>query len=115
MDSAIPLIHHNRSLRFFYARRKQSMDETEQARITRVIDFRIPLPWLLGICMAVGWALVSMWFSVNQLVRDVADLQITVKAGNTQATTVAGEIALLRFRIENLEAATRQQGKGGDR
>lgn len=92
------------------------MSEQEQGqRITRVIDFRIPLPWLLGICMAVGWALVSMWFSVNQLVRDVADLQITVKAGNTQATTVAGEIALLRFRIENLEAATRQQGKGGDR
>lgn len=92
------------------------MSEQEQdQRITRVIDFRIPLPWLLGICMAVGWALVSMWFSVNQLVRDVADLQITVKAGNTQATTVAGEIALLRFRIENLEAATRQQGKGGDR
>lgn len=55
--------------------------------------------------VAVGWALVSMWFSVNQLVRDVADLQITVKAGNTQATTVAGEIALLRFRVENLEAA----------
>jgi hypothetical protein len=30
-----------------------------------------------------------------------------VKAGNTQATTVAGEIALLRFRIENLEAQQR--------
>lgn len=89
--------------------------QASDARITRVIDFRIPLPWLLGICMAVGWALVSMWFSVNQLVRDVADLQITVKAGNTQATTVAGEIALLRFRIENLEAANRQPGKGGDR
>lgn len=86
------------------------MSEQEQdQRITRVIDFRIPLPWLLGICMAVGWALVSMWFSVNQLVRDVADLQITVKAGNTQATTVAGEIALLRFRIENLEAQQRSE------
>ncbi|GAD20975.1 hypothetical protein [Acidovorax sp. MR-S7] len=92
------------------------MSEQEQGqRITRVIDFRIPLPWLLGIGMAVGWALVSMWFSVNQLVRDVADLQITVKAGNTQATTVAGEIALLRFRVENLEAANRQPTKGGER
>lgn len=88
------------------------MTESEQTRITRVIDFRIPLPWLLGIGMAVGWALVSMWFSVNQLVRDVADLQITVKAGNTQATTVAGELALLRFRVENLEAAQRQPQRG---
>lgn len=83
------------------------VDEDQPLKVTRVIDFRIPLPWLIGICMTVGWALVSMWFSVNQLVRDVADLQITVKAGNTQAVTVAGEIALLRFRVENLEADKR--------
>lgn len=76
-------------------------------KVTRVIDFRIPLPWLLSGLVVVGWALVSMWFSLNQLVRDVADLQITVKAGNSQATTIAGEIALLRYRVEILEADKR--------
>ncbi len=86
------------------------IDQTQDpnaGRITRVIDFRIPLPWLLGIASGIGWALVSMWFMVNQLVRDVSDLQITVKAGNSQAVTVAGEMALLRFRVENLEAQQR--------
>lgn len=86
------------------------IEQQQDAKVTRVIDFRIPLPWLLGVGMAVGWALVSMYFSVNQLVRDVADLQITVKAGNGQAITVAGELALLRFRVENLEAEKRANG-----
>ena len=52
-----------------------------------------------------------MWFMVNQLTKDVSDLQITVKAGNGQAVTVAGEIALLRFRVENLESERRAEGK----
>lgn len=82
-------------------------EEDQPLKVTRVIDFRIPLPWLLSGLIVVGWALVSMWFSLNQLVRDVADLQITVKAGNGQAVTIAGEIALLRYRVENLEADKR--------
>lgn len=84
--------------------------QTEQ-RAPRVIDFRIPLPWLLGVAGVVGWGLVSMWFMVNQLTKDVSELQITVKAGNGQAITVAGELALLRFRVENLEADRRVEGK----
>lgn len=74
--------------------------------LTRMIDFRIPLPWLLGGFLAIGWALVSMWFTLNQLVRDVAETQAAVKAGNTQATLVASEVALLKFRVDKLEAAT---------
>ena len=85
----------------------QNSQSQETQRVTRVIDFRIPLPWLLGGLMTIARGLVSMWFMVNQLVRDVADLQITVKAGNSQAVTLAGELALLRFRIENLEADRR--------
>ena len=57
--------------------------------------------------MTLGGGLVTMYFDVKQLVRDVGDLQITVKAGNSQATTIAGEIALLRYRVENLEADKR--------
>ena len=83
------------------------VEEDQPLKVTRVIDFRIPLPWLLSGLIVVGWALVSMWFSLNQLVRDVGDLQITVKAGNGQAVTIAGEIALLRYRVENLEADKR--------
>ncbi len=89
-----------------------SDDNQQEQRVSRVIDFRIPLPWLLGVMGVVGWGLVSMWFMVNQLTRDVSDLQITVKAGNGQAVTVAGELALLRYRVENIEADRRVEGKG---
>lgn len=84
-----------------------TQEQQPDLKVTRVIDFRIPLPWLLSGLVVVGWALVSMWFMVNQLVRDVGDLQITVKAGNSHATTVSGDIALLRYRVENLEADKR--------
>lgn len=74
-------------------------------RITRVIDFRIPLPWLLGVMGVIGWSLVSMYFSVGQLVKIVDDLQGTVRSGNNSVTAVAGEMALLKFRLGNAEAA----------
>lgn len=88
-----------------------SEESQPNQRAPRVIDFRIPLPWLLGVAGVVGWGLVSMWFMVNQLTKDVSDLQITVKAGNGQAVTVAGELALLRYRVENIEADRRAEGK----
>lgn len=87
------------------------MAEPQQAddnlRIARVVDFRIPLWGLLTGGGAVLWALVNMYFTLNQLVKDVNDMQINVKAGSSQVTTVAGEIAILRFRVENLEAEKR--------
>ena len=76
-------------------------------RISRVIDLRIPLPWLITGLVSVCFTLVSMWFNTTQLLKDVADIQITMKAGNSQTTTLAGEIALLRFRIENIENRSR--------
>ncbi len=72
-----------------------------------MVDLRIPLWGLLCGCTVVGWGLISMWFMVNQLVKDVGELQITVKAGGSQATTIAGEMAILRFRVENLEGDKR--------
>jgi len=76
-------------------------------RISKVIDFRLPLTWLLGIAGMVCAAFVSMWFQLGQLREDMTDLKITVKAGNNQASTVQGEIAILRFRVETLESDKR--------
>ncbi len=76
-------------------------------RITRIVDFRIPLPWLLSGAIVVLWALISMYFELKQVSNNVSELQITVKSGNSQAVTLAGEQALLRYRVENLEAAQR--------
>ena len=78
---------------------------TDGERISRVVDFRIPLPWLIGVCSGIGWALISMWFSVNNLVKTVGDLQVDVKAGNNSVVAVAGELALLKYRLSNAESS----------
>jgi hypothetical protein len=80
----------------------------EEPRITRVIDLKIPLPWLLGVAGIIGWAMISMYFSVGQLVKTVDDLQITVKSGNTSVVAVSGELALLKFRLTNVEDAVKR-------
>lgn len=77
--------------------------EQTTERITRIVDLKIPLPWLLGVAAAISWALISMYFSVNNLVKTVGDLQIDVKAGNNSVVAVAGELALLKYRLSDVE------------
>jgi hypothetical protein len=50
---------------------------------------------------------VSMYFSMGQLLRDVAELQATMKSGNQQASMVVGELALIKYRVDTLEANKR--------
>lgn len=73
--------------------------EADTQRITRVIDFRIPLPYLLSIAGFIGAGMVSMWFNVAALVRTTEELQITVKAGNLASSVMTGQVELLKFRI----------------
>jgi hypothetical protein len=80
-------------------------------RLSKVVDFKLPLTWLLGVAFAFAGAFVSMYYQVGQLREDMADLKITVKTGNSQAATIQGEIAILRFRVETLEADKRSAGK----
>lgn len=79
----------------------------EQARIARFVDFRIPLWGLLCCGAAAAYFIIGTWFTSNQTAKDMSELQITVKAGNQQVTTLAGEQALLRFRMENIEGELR--------
>lgn len=80
-------------------------------RVTRIVDLKIPLPWLLSGVTAITWGLISMWFSVNQLVKTVDELQITVKSGNTSVVAVAGELALIKFRLTNAEDEQKRTGE----
>lgn len=72
-------------------------------RTTRIVDFKIPLPWLLSGVIACLWSLISMWFGIQQLVGTVNDLQITVKSGNTSVSVLSSEMALQKFRLDKLE------------
>ncbi len=88
--------------------------KNESPQITgKVLDFRIPLPWLLTCLGTLSFVLVSMWVSLNQLVRDVGELQGTVKAGNTQAAAVLTDILLLKMRVDMLETE-RFKGQPGE-
>lgn len=80
----------------------------ELSRLSRVVEMKLPLTWLLGVAFMVAGAFVSMYFQLGRLSEDVTDLKITVKSGNSQAATIQGEIAILKFRLENLEADKRR-------
>lgn len=77
-------------------------------RITRVIDMKIPLTWLMGAAFSFACVFAGMYFQLRQLGEDMTDLKITVKAGNGTAATIQGELAILKFRIENLESEKRR-------
>lgn len=79
----------------------------ELRSISRMIDMKIPLPYILSVIGALATAFATMFFQLGQVREDMADLKITVKAGNTSTTTVQGELAILRFRVETLEAERR--------
>ena len=77
----------------------------------RIIDIQIPLPYLLSCLGLLGLLLVSMYYSVAQLVRDVGELQITVKAGNMQTTKVDNEVAILKWRLDAMESTARARSE----
>lgn len=79
----------------------------ELPRVARFVDLRIPLWGLLCCGAAAAYFIIGTWFTSNQTSKDVSELQITVKAGNQQVTTLAGEQALLRFRMDNLDGEIR--------
>lgn len=79
------------------------MEDDSLPQLTRMVDFKLPLYWLITGLVAGLWALISMWFSVSQLVKTVADLQTIISSNNSSVTMVVSEIALMKFRQTALE------------
>lgn len=82
-------------------------------RITRVIDMKIPLTWLIGGAFSFACVFAGMYFKLGQLGEDMTDLKIAVKSGNSATATVQGELAIMKFRIDNLEHDKRASAAGG--
>jgi hypothetical protein len=76
-------------------------------KVTRIIDMKLPLNWLLTVAFSLALLIGGMYFQLRQLSDDMTDLKIAVKTGNSSAATVQGELAILKFRIENLESEKR--------
>lgn len=89
----------------------QDTQSGDLQRITRVIDMKIPLTWLIGGAFSFACVFAGMYFKLGQLGTDMTELKITVKAGNGTAATIQGELAILKFRIENLESVERRSSK----
>ncbi len=85
-----------------------------QTTITRVIDFKIPLPYLISASAALVIFLFSLHADVRQLVRDVNKMQLTTETGNLQLASITSEQALQRFRLDAMEQevqALRERGE----
>lgn len=94
--------------------------ELHQRGLARYVDARMSLTWLLSVAAVIlsgGFGLYHQIGSQGDTLKDmkdqIKDLKITVNAGNSQAMTLAGEIAILKFRIENLEHDKRGAAAGG--
>lgn len=85
----------------------QETQPGELPRVTKIIDMKLPLNWLLTVAFSLALLIGGMYFKLGQLGEDMTDLKISVKAGNNQTSTVQGELAILKFRIENLESDKR--------
>lgn len=73
-------------------------------RITRIVDMKLPLNWLLTVAFSLALLIGGMYFQLRQLSDDMTDLKIAVKTGNGSQATIQGELAILRFRVETIEA-----------
>lgn len=83
-------------------------------RPTKVIDMKLPLTWLLGVASMIIAGGFGMYYklenqseAIKNVQTDIKDVKISVQAGNQATATVQGELAILRFRVENLEAEKR--------
>ena len=75
--------------------------------VQRIIDMRIPLPWLITGVVSIAFSIITMWFQVQQLTAQVAEMNALIKQGNTQISTIVADLALTRFRVEKNEADIR--------
>ena len=79
-----------------------------ESRYGFVIDHRIPLWGVLVSLASIVGVLMGMWFTMGKVQDEVANLKVTVKEGNSIASNLVGDQALLRLRIEHLESDVRE-------
>lgn len=71
------------------------------------VEWKVPLWGLASGGGALLWGLVNMWFTLNSLAAQMTDMQALLKANNAATVSLASEQALLKYRIEKLEASAK--------
>lgn len=72
-------------------------------KLARVVEFKFPVTWLLSVVGAFAVTFGSMFFQIGQVNKELTELKLEVKSGNAQQTLVSSEVAILRFRVEQIE------------
>lgn len=74
------------------------------------IDFKIPLPWLIGGAAFIVTGLVSMYYQQLQIAENVMELKTSMKTTNAMTTQLVTDQAIMKYRLEKLEH-DKQQGE----
>ena len=73
------------------------------AVITKVIDMKISLTWLISTAVVIILSIGGMYAKMDQVGNELIDLKATVRAGNLATGAVQSEMAVLRYRVDSLE------------
>lgn len=86
----------------------------EPSKRQTLVEWKLPLPWILGVVGIFAAAAVSLIFQVTaqgETLKDMKDqlkdVKVSITNNNSQSIALAGEIAIMKFRVENLERSRR--------
>lgn len=86
-----------------------SQTDEGMAKLPRVsIDLKIPLWGIMGVVGTAALVAAFMYFTLVRVAEDVIELKATMKSSNAQTIQFAQEQALIKFRVEKLEAEGRK-------
>lgn len=86
-------------------KRTETSNES-QVRLPRVtIDLKVPLWGIVSAGAGLVWSLVAMYFQLAQVASQMADMQRLLQANNAVMVQLTSDQALLKYRVEKLEAA----------
>lgn len=83
--------------------------EAIPSALLRMVDFKIPVIWLIGGSFVAVSGVIGMYYKLEKVAENLTELKVTVSAGNLQGMTNAGDMALIRYRVENIEARMREE------
>lgn len=78
--------------------------EPKGMKLARVIDFRVPLHWLLSSAACLLWVLIGMYFALGSVTRELAEIKLALKVNDVASVTAAGDLALLKYRLAAIES-----------
>lgn len=78
-------------------------DAPTLSQVTRMIDMRIPLVWLMTGAFTVAGILAGMYYTLQQVQHDMQEMKVILKSGDAQGRLLEKELEVQKFRIGSIE------------